>query len=347
MSLTKMISIALGGTVAVAATVVVAVSLSSASSDGDTAGENVPVEYSTAAATTGDLIIDYEATGTVGPSTSIPVEAPTQGLVLATADLGDVVVFGDIVAIVDDEPVVVVEGDTPMWRDLTVGDEGSDVEQLEQALVGLGFDPDGTVTVDAEYTSATADLVRDWQESVGAPDTGVVGLNDIVVLPSPMRVGSIGAQVGESVAEGQQILVLDSLEQVVTANIAVADAAQLRVGDSVEVRLPDRSTLDGTVSTLTLGSDLTVRTATIEFAEPDGTAPPNGVTTTVLWSQIVAEGATTIPADAFRRLESGAYVIDVLGESGTVTAIQITPGVQVGNNVEVAGVPIDAQIIRP
>lgn len=343
----KKVFIALASLVTIGAVALATVALISATSDDAAGGEDLAERYSTVELSTSDMVVDHEASGTVTPANSVSVGSPTQGLVVEIADLGDIVGAGDMIAVVDDQPVIVIEGNTPMWRTLTIGVEGADVEQLELALVGFGLDPSESVTVDTEYTSATADLVRDWQESVGAPATGTVGVNDIVILSAPMQVGSTATDVGMSVADGQEILLLESTRRVVTSDIAVADAAQLNVGDSVEIRLPDRSLLAGIVSTLTLPTDASVRSVTIELADPDGVAPTNGVTVSVLWSQTVAEQVVTAPADAFRRLEDGTYVIDVLSDSGTVAAIPITPGMQVGNRVEIDSAPADAQVIRP
>ncbi|NIR34535.1 MAG: peptidoglycan-binding protein, partial [Actinobacteria bacterium] len=53
-------------------------------------------------------------------------------------------------------------------------DEGPDVRQLEQALVDLGYDPDGALTVDEDFTGFTATVVERWQEDVGIEEDGIV-----------------------------------------------------------------------------------------------------------------------------------------------------------------------------
>ena len=56
---------------------------------------------------------------------------------------------GDVLYRVGQQPVVLMDGALPAWRSLSAGAEnGADVHQLEENLVALGYDPDGTVGVD-------------------------------------------------------------------------------------------------------------------------------------------------------------------------------------------------------
>lgn len=75
---------------------------------------------------------------------------------------------------------------------------GPDVQQLEAALVSMGYDPSGEVTVDREFTSETAAMVERWQADLGVEVDGVVGLDDIVFLPGPAHVVAITDSPGAS-----------------------------------------------------------------------------------------------------------------------------------------------------
>ena len=80
--------------------------------------------------------------------TLVTLPAGSNGVLTWLASEGSVLENGSVVARIDEEPVVVLEGDIPMYRTLRDGVEGADVEQLEAALVALGYDPDGDVAVD-------------------------------------------------------------------------------------------------------------------------------------------------------------------------------------------------------
>ena len=82
------------------------------------------------------------------------------------------------------EPVPLLFGDRPLWRDARPGvDDGADVDQLEANLVALGVVTADELTVDQDWTSATTDAVEDWQESLGREETGAVAPGDVVFLP--------------------------------------------------------------------------------------------------------------------------------------------------------------------
>lgn len=63
---------------------------------------------------------------------------------------------GQVAMTVDGRPAFVLPGAVPMHRDLTRGDHGPDVRQLERALAALGFAPGA---VDGRYDAATAAAV--------------------------------------------------------------------------------------------------------------------------------------------------------------------------------------------
>ena len=60
-------------------------------------------------------------------------------------DAGDKVDCGDVLYRVDDDPVLLLCGTVPAYRDLAIGDEGKDVRQLNRNLHELGYDADAGV----------------------------------------------------------------------------------------------------------------------------------------------------------------------------------------------------------
>jgi len=96
------------------------------------------------------------------------VLAPAAGTVTALPADDATIAQGDVLYEVGGEPVIALYGDVPAYRsmrDLSDNMTGADVAQLEAALVALGYDPDGTVTVDDEFTDATEQMVERWQDS--------------------------------------------------------------------------------------------------------------------------------------------------------------------------------------
>ena len=65
---------------------------------------------------------------------------------------------------------------------------GPDVLQLETALAAMGYDPDGDVVVDHEFTAETEAMVERWQADLGVEVDGIVEARDIVFIPEPAQI---------------------------------------------------------------------------------------------------------------------------------------------------------------
>ncbi len=97
-------------------------------------------------------------------STDISITGSADGVAIVTRlpkAEGEQLAEGDVVVEVAGRPVIVLQGELPVFRSLTPTLEGPDVRQLEESLVRLGFDPgpvDGTF--DASTEEAVAALYR-------------------------------------------------------------------------------------------------------------------------------------------------------------------------------------------
>ncbi|AZI59062.1 hypothetical protein EH165_13850 [Nakamurella antarctica] len=80
------------------------------------------------------------------------------------AEVGSVVTSGSILLEVTGRPVLAMSGELPTYRSLGPGNTGPDVEQLESALLALGFDPGAQ---DKLYDAATAGAVAALYASLG------------------------------------------------------------------------------------------------------------------------------------------------------------------------------------
>ena len=87
---------------------------------------------------------------------------------------------GDVLATVDLVPIVAAEGAVPMFRDLRRRDEGPDVAQMQELLSQLGHYGG---EIDGVFGRELETAVRSWEESIGAPEDGVVELTQVVFFP--------------------------------------------------------------------------------------------------------------------------------------------------------------------
>jgi peptidoglycan hydrolase-like protein with peptidoglycan-binding domain len=163
-------------------------------------------------------------------SLNVPGRLP--GTITEVAEPGTALEQGDVLYRVNGEPVVVLYGDVPAYRimrDASTNLEGDDVEQLETALVSLGFDPDGTVTVDQEFTYSTGQMVEAWQEQIGAEADGVVDFGEVVFIPGPSQVRT-SAAVGDSSGGGAPVATLITGEQMVGIDVQQLESALAALG---------------------------------------------------------------------------------------------------------------------
>src|SRR6202007_1666295 len=110
--------------------------------------------------------------------------------------VGGVIKPGGTLFKVDGKPVVLMDGSTPAYRDLTPAvSDGADVLELNRNLVRLGFNSGG-ITVDDVWQPGTTLGVELLQESLGETATGSLTLGQVVFLPGNQLVSTVDATVG-------------------------------------------------------------------------------------------------------------------------------------------------------
>jgi peptidoglycan hydrolase-like protein with peptidoglycan-binding domain len=256
-----------------------------ATEDEPTATEVIEVERRTltdAERVSGDLGYDDAQQVSADQAEGVLTWLPAEGRTLEA---------GDVAYRVDEEPVVILTGRLPLYRELSYGvDDGADVRQLERTLKRLGYDPG---TVNKEFTGYTEDAVEDLQEDHGLEETGVVSAAQFLVLPEPIRVGTIQAVVGAALMPGTPTPLYDatSTRRVVTVDIDPSDESLVEVGRRATVTLPDGSTLKAEVSEV--GTVATSSESESETEDPsaEATLP----VTLTLADEKKAEGLSAAP----------------------------------------------------
>jgi peptidoglycan hydrolase-like protein with peptidoglycan-binding domain len=148
---------------------------------------------------------------------------------------GDTIKNGEQLAEIDGQPLFALTGTVPAWRDLTPGDSGPDVTELQQALAALGY-YDGYDTP-GYFGSATEYAVSLYYEHLGynPPSSGGVPASDVVFLPSlPATVIAVNGATGEQ--PGQPFLELAARGSLaLTGELPPAYAAQVKAGLKVQI----------------------------------------------------------------------------------------------------------------
>ena len=123
----------------------------------------------------------------------------------------------------------------PAWRDLTPGESGPDVAELQKALAALGYYDDGDTP--GYFGSATEYAVSLYYEHLGytPPFSGGLPATDVVFLPSlPASVVAVNGAIGDQ--PGQPFLEIAPRGSLaLTGELPPAYAAQVKSGLKVAI----------------------------------------------------------------------------------------------------------------
>ncbi|MFJ8186588.1 peptidoglycan-binding protein [Streptomyces sp. NPDC096105] len=218
--------------------------------DGDRApaARSSQAPASTAAVEKGDLTRTTQVPGVLSFTAERNVDAGGQGVVTWLPAAGAEVRRDGRLFEMSGRAARLLYGDAPMYRELSEGSEGEDVAQLKRNLIDLGLG--AGLAADDEFTAGTTRAVKAWQERHDMKPTGKVGPQDVVFLPSAVRVQQVRAHVGQHLAPGGEVLTTTGTARQVTFQADVEDAADLAVGDGVQVDLPGGKRTGGRISTV-------------------------------------------------------------------------------------------------
>jgi Putative peptidoglycan binding domain len=234
-----------------------------------------------------DIVTRQQIPGVVGFQSSYTLVSELGGIVTHLPVPGQVIRRGQPLFAVDDQPVPLLFGLVPAWRDFGLGmTRGSDVAELNANLRHLG--PSGLVGSgnDTLFTWATAAAISQWQGTLGLPQTGQLTLGQVAVLPGPVRVDSVLVTTGAPLTPGTAVLALTSTTPVVQASLDAGSRSLVHPGDRVLVTGPDgTTTTTGIISAVgqpsqTMGSSASGGTAAAGTAAP-GAPPPTTIPVTV------------------------------------------------------------------
>ena len=148
---------------------------------------------------------------------------------------GKTISNGEQLAEIDGEPLFALAGRVPAWRDITPGESGPDVAELQRALASLGYYQDGDTP--GFFGTATQDAVSLYCEHLGytPPATGGVPMTDVIFLPSlPAKVVAVNGARGQQ--PGQPFLELAARGSLaLTGELPPAYAGQVKPGLKVKI----------------------------------------------------------------------------------------------------------------
>jgi hypothetical protein len=274
--------------------------------------------------------------------------------------VGRVIAQGRALYRVNDRPVVLLHGSTPVYRTLSAGASGPDVAELNADLVALGYATSARLHPrSAFFGPATTGALEKLQAALGMTPNGTLTLGQAVFEPSAVRVTSVSAQLGGSTQAGEPVLQGTSTTRQVQVALSASEQTTMAVGDKVSITLPNNRTTRGVVSSVgavatcpsSSGSGGSGSSSAAPGTDPcssgssggSGSATPTitvGVTpsdpaATGRWDQApVQVGITTatvpdalvVPVTALLARSGGGYAVEVVGATGTNRLVPVSLG---------------------
>jgi hypothetical protein len=345
---------------------------SAVASDGPDPAETVAIERT-------DLSQARELSGDLGYGGKKTVKARASGTITWLPKPGTTIGRGDVLLRVDDKPVVLFYGSTPLFRTLgppkktlpppgkTPEDPskppaddpakvppakpitGPDVKVVKQNLAALDF---LGATGSDRLTSATTTAIKHWQKSLDVDQTGVLDPTSVVVLPGALRIDALNAALGDPAPA--DVLGVTSTEKLVTLPLDADDTAGVRAGLKVKLTLPNGKSTTGTVRAVSTdaspppsdgnpadGGKRPQVTASIALDQQSAANGIDSGPTTVTVSGAVRKGVLVVPVAALLALREGGYAVQVVNGAGT-SLIGVTTGMFADGNVEITGAGLQA-----
>jgi peptidoglycan hydrolase-like protein with peptidoglycan-binding domain len=297
---------------------------------------------STATVERRDLVDRESVSGSLGYGDAHNLSSPRQGTITALPAEGSVIERGQSLVEIDGTGVPLFYGSVPMYRALQSGvDDGADVRQLEENLDALGFAGSG-FTVDDHFDSATAAAVRRWQKSLGRDQTGAVAVEDLVFEPGAIRVGKHSADVGGSAGSGMAVYEATGTTRIASVRLEVSRQSLAKAGDKARVKLPDGTTVDGTILSVGTVASKDSETApakitvTVVLDDQAAAASLTEAPVTVDFTKSTAQGVLAVPVRSLLALAEGGYAVEVVRD-GKHNLVPVELGAFADGYVEVKG----------
>lgn len=307
----------------------------------------------------GPLSAQVSQSGTLsfaGRTDGSPYAAVNQarGIFTWLPDAGSVIRCGRPLYRVDGDPVVLLCGSTPAFRDLVEGTEGRDAKALNRNLVKLGYAEKSEIDTDSnDVDDETVEAVEELQEDLNVDETGSLELGSVVFLPGPVRVAQVTAELGTGARPGQTVLTATSDDRQVTVDLNASQQADVKVGDAVQITLPNNRTTPGRVARIGTvasaaqeeqsgsgsGASSTTIPIYITLRKPEDAGRLDQAPVRVEITSARVERALIVPVTALVGGPGGGYGVERVDAAGRHQVVPVRLGLfdNAGGRVQVTG----------
>lgn len=311
------------------------------------------VAVTTAPVTSGRVITETKAVGTLAYPSRGPVTSGAAGIVTGLPKTGTVLRRGAVLFTVDAHPAVLLRGTLPAYRTFEKGmPDGQDVLQLETNLAALGF---FRGDIDRHFSPWTVVAVKAWQRSLGVKPTGRLDRSAVHFSPQSVRVARRAVRLGAVVAAGAALLETSATRQVIRVHVGLEDQRLARVGRRVTVELPVGGDVRGRVTSVGAPQQLrsdsgttVVVPVTVGLRLPKAAAAFAQATVTVRFRSPSRKDVLTVPVGALIALGPERFGVELPAGAAT-RRVPVDVGAFVAGRVEIAGQGIaeGVQVVVP
>jgi peptidoglycan hydrolase-like protein with peptidoglycan-binding domain len=310
-------------------------------------GRQSALPAATAEITRGDVIDTESVDGKLTYADERSLAAATSGVVTWAPAEGATITRGKPLLKVNGKPVTLMYGSLPLYRTLRQGiDDGRDVKQLESNLKALGYGDN--MTADNEFTAATAEAVKAWQDDLGLPETGSVDASQVVFQSGAVRVSDLKATLGNQVGPGQAAMTVTGTKRIVHVDLDATKQTLAKKGAAVTIELPGGKEIKGRIATV--GTVAKSSSSDQDNPEDDdssaidvdisvsgkGTGRLDEAPVSVDMESERAKNVLSVPIEALLALREGGFGVEVV-EGGKSRIVPVELGTYGGGRVQVTG----------
>jgi hypothetical protein len=258
---------------------------------------------------------------------------------------GDRVGCGDVFYRVDDDPVLLLCGPVPAYRDLRRGDVGHDVRELNQNLRRLGY----PAATGDDFTGRTRAALETLQRARGADVTGELGLGEAVFLPEPVRIAKVTGRLGAAAQPGTEVAQATTDTVEVRVSLDASQQGVVRAGARARITLPGNTAVTGKVDRLgrvaevPAGQRADPADATVPaYLRLDDPAKARGLDRAPVRVEITTkgvDGVLNVPVTALLGRSGGGFAVEAVRAGGRHDLVAVELGLfdSASGRVQVSG----------
>ncbi len=248
-------------------------------------------------------------------SPAVPETTPSERAVVSRMTVADGarVTYGTLLGEVSGRPVFAWPSSVPLFRDIVVGDRGSDVTAVQQSLADMGY----RVAVDGAFGAATLETLQlHYRESgyeLPFVAAGVRGLSwrELIGVPTGDGVVQSAAAVGSLLGADAPLLKLRTTPPALEAQATAVEVDQLGAGAEVSVSVAAAPPVTSTV--LSVGDFATdeetgISGYPVRIALPPD-VPVDASTAVQIGPVASSEASLAVPTVAVRQEGSASFVL--------------------------------------